>query len=281
MRRLAITLLGIAACLTLHAQPSQKDSLAFIGADWHWVDLGKGAQAGCAQFQMFGRTETISIVKYPARKHRTSIIHAPAAQAGKTNILAEKEGAKAAINGSYFNVRALTPVTFMVLDHEIISTNPKNESFRSNALMGFRRKHSRMAEFIPYDTLLNDSYAKRYHSCIVSGPLLVKDGKETENDLKSSFNATNHPRSLIGVDAKKNFYFIVVDGRFPGQAEGASVVELQAICRYLGITDAMNLDGGGSSTLWAEKTGILNYPYDNKTYDHEGMRTVPNIIMMK
>lgn len=281
MKKALVITLGIAACISLHAQPSAKDSLAFVSADWNWTDLGKGAKAGCAQFELFGRTETISIVKYPARRHRTSIIHAPAEKAGKTNVLAEREGAKAAINGSYFNVRALTPVTFMVLDHEIISTNPKSEGFRSNALMGFRHKCSRMAEFMPYDTLKNDYYSKHFHSCIVSGPLLVNGGVETENDLKSSFNKTNHPRSLIGVDAKKNFYFIVVDGRFPGQAEGASIAELQAICRYLGITDAMNLDGGGSSTLWAEKTGILNFPYDNKTYDHEGMRTVPNIIIMK
>lgn len=243
--------------------------------------MGKGAVAGSAQIAMFGRTETISVVKYPSRRYRTFIIDAPAEKAAQTDVLAKREGAVMAANGSFFDVQTILSDTFLVLDHEIIATNPSDEKYRSNALMGFRRKHSRRAEFIQYDTLKNDYYAKRYHSCIVSGPLLVKDGVEEKIDMTRRFNSTNHPRTVIGADDKGNFYYFVVDGRFPGQAEGASLTELQAICRYLGITDAINFDGGGSSTLWTEKTGILNHPYDNKRYDHEGMRVVPNIIMAK
>ena len=74
---------------------------------------------------------------------------------------------------------------------------------------------------------------------------------------------------------------IVIDGRFPGQADGASIAECSYICRILGLTDAINLDGGGSSTLWSDQTGVINYPYDNKTWDHKGERRVPDILIAK
>ena len=47
----------------------------------------------------------------------------------------------------------------------------------------------------------------------------------------------------------------------------------------LGMTEAINLDGGGSTTLWSEETGVINHPYDNKKWDHVGERAVPNLIV--
>ena len=74
---------------------------------------------------------------------------------------------------------------------------------------------------------------------------------------------------------------IVVDGRFPGQAAGMTIGELIYLVRQLGLYSALNLDGGGSSTLWTAQEGILNHPYDNKRFDHEGERGVPNCIVIR
>ena len=41
----------------------------------------------------------------------------------------------------------------------------------------------------------------------------------------------------------------------------------------------MNMDGGGSSALWEHSYGVLNHPCDNKKFDHDGERTVPDIII--
>ena len=76
-------------------------------------------------------------------------------------------------------------------------------------------------------------------------------------------------------------YFIVVDGRFPGQGEGMSISELQVLCESLGLYEAINLDGGGSSTMWTVDGGVMNHPYDNGKFDHEGERIVPNVIIVK
>ncbi|WP_294558383.1 phosphodiester glycosidase family protein, partial [uncultured Bacteroides sp.] len=49
----------------------------------------------------------------------------------------------------------------------------------------------------------------------------------------------------------------------------------------LGGKDALNLDGGGSTALWlsgAPEEGIVNFPCDNRNYDHQGERKVANFL---
>ena len=83
---------------------------------------------------------------------------------------------------------------------------------------------------------------------------------------------------MVGYTRRGMVYFVVVDGRFPGQAEGMTIGEMTQLAQWLGLWDAINLDGGGSSTLWTERTGVLNNPCDNRRFDHEGVRRVPNIV---
>ncbi|MGJ7033410.1 phosphodiester glycosidase family protein [Niabella hirudinis] len=40
----------------------------------------------------------------------------------------------------------------------------------------------------------------------------------------------------------------------------------------------INFDGGGSSTLWTRKRGVINHPSDNKKWDHAGERSVANVL---
>jgi hypothetical protein len=71
-----------------------------------------------------------------------------------------------------------------------------------------------------------------------------------------------HPRSAIGLDAKgQKVTLVVVDGRQPGFSEGMTTRELAVLMKELGCTDALNLDGGGSSILLYEGR-ILNHPSD-------------------
>jgi exopolysaccharide biosynthesis protein len=50
--------------------------------------------------------------------------------------------------------------------------------------------------------------------------------------------------------------------------------------RWLGCTEAINLDGGGSSTMYIKDNGVVNYPSDNNRHDHEGQRPVSNAILL-
>jgi exopolysaccharide biosynthesis protein len=104
--------------------------------------------------------------------------------------------------------------------------------------------------------------------------------KITTHYSSALFYDKRHPRAAFGTDDKGYAYLVVIDGRFKDEADGATIYETAYICSMLGMTDAINLDGGGSTTLWTEKTGILNYPCDNKKFDHNGERSVPNLLVV-
>ena len=58
-----------------------------------------------------------------------------------------------------------------------------------------------------------------------------------------------HPRTAIGTDRKGNVYLIVVDGRSKGNAEGLTIAELTKVCEWIGLRDAINLDGVNPSIV--------------------------------
>ncbi|HEX7863262.1 MAG TPA: phosphodiester glycosidase family protein [Verrucomicrobiae bacterium] len=100
---------------------------------------------------------------------------------------------------------------------------------------------------------------------ISAGPVLVREGKRVpvkapkSDSYVFSSMTESHPRSAIGWNDE--FYFLVsVDGRKPDSV-GLSLDELSRELIKLGCTDAMNLDGGGSATLWFEGK-IRNYLCD-------------------
>ena len=86
------------------------------------------------------------------------------------------------------------------------------------------------------------------------GPALLKDGQPTAFQSSDA----RHPRSAIGWNAE-HFFLVQVDGRQPGVSVGMSLTELAQHLARLGCTDALNLDGGGSSTLWA-RGQVMNTP---------------------
>ncbi len=77
-----------------------------------------------------------------------------------------------------------------------------------------------------------------------------------------------HPRTAIGYSKNGRFlYLVVVDGRQPLYSEGVTLAELADLMISLGAQFAMNLDGGGSSTMVVEgrdgQPRVLNSPIDN------------------
>ncbi len=93
-------------------------------------------------------------------------------------------------------------------------------------------------------------------TAMAGGPMLLADGKLLTNPADSN----RAPRTALGL-AGSRIWFVVVDGRQPATAVGMSHHELAGFMRRLGCTDAINLDGGGSSTLWYEGR-VLNHPSD-------------------
>ena len=100
---------------------------------------------------------------------------------------------------------------------------------------------------------------------LASGPLLLWRGEPVDTGLADRiFRSPRHPRTAFGVDsARRKVWLIVADGRQEGVSEGATLDELKQTLKELGAVDALNLDGGGSSTLVARVNGtlrVLNVP---------------------
>jgi hypothetical protein len=81
---------------------------------------------------------------------------------------------------------------------------------------------------------------------IVGGSPLLLDGNEY--GFPTASGDGRQPRTIIGWDATR-IWLVTVDGRQPGWSSGITLVEAAQLMRWLGASDALNLDGGGSSTF--------------------------------
>lgn len=114
---------------------------------------------------------------------------------------------------------------------------------------------------------------------IVGGvPQLIKNGKLEitweQEKIGKEFVETRHPRTAVAKLKDGKFLMVTVDGRQPNVSVGMSLNELAEMLLELGAVEAMNLDGGGSTTMFV-KDKVVNLPSD-KT----GERPVSDAILV-
>ena len=117
-------------------------------------------------------------------------------------------------------------------------------------------------------------------TAVGGGPVLIQ-----KNEIKISNNEElkfvekaiddKHPRTAIGFTKNNQLIILVIQGRFPGIAEGASLIEVAEILKVLECVEAINLDGGGSSCM------LINGKETIKPSDKEGQRAVPAVFLVK
>ena len=112
------------------------------------------------------------------------------------------------------------------------------------------------------------------------GPVLLQNGEiHITNNEEIKFAgkaiADKHPRTAMGYTNTGKLIVLVIQGRFPGQAEGATLVQEAAMLKELGCAEALNLDGGGSSCM------LVNGKETIKPSDKEGQRAVPAVFIIK
>jgi len=79
--------------------------------------------------------------------------------------------------------------------------------------------------------------------------------------LFGSFVASRHPRTLGGVRPDGRVLLVTIDGRRPGWSAGVTLPEAARVMRALGARDALNLDGGGSTTMTV-RGEVVSFPSD-------------------
>jgi hypothetical protein len=105
------------------------------------------------------------------------------------------------------------------------------------------------------------------HTALSAGPILLQGGRQLKIRAKGegfqfSSMFERHPRSCIGWN-EEAFFLVEVDGRQKGLSVGMTLDELGTLMMKLGCTEAMNLDGGGSATLWY-RGKVRNSPCDGR-----------------
>ena len=287
-RLILITLL--VACLwpTTTAQVDHSvDSMRVAGAEWS-IDTMEGFYLKRYHFgegALFCSAQHLFVIEIPARSHRR-LAFVSDTTLTEVSALAERCGAYAAVNGSFFDMDAGNPVCYLRIDGRQVGENTPaktdsvNRKYYQHATLALHDGRPRLA--VPdsnrlWEDGLQDS------NIMTAGPMLLRRGNLVPQRDDRTFVTNRHNRTALGLKPDGTTLLVVADGRFKHQAEGLSIPELELVMRWLGCTEAINLDGGGSSTMYVQgkpHDGVVNYPSDNHQHDHEGQRPVSNAILV-
>jgi len=200
-----------------------------------------------------------------------------------TSELAKKSMALAAVNASFFNIKTGQSVNWIKENGTTKDTSVINNGRYSTHQEGIFAFEGSDGLILKRDTSMGKIWENSVvmPNVIESGPLLLLRGQR--QPLKdNAFNMNRHPRTCVCI-TEDEILLLTADGR-SGEAYGLSLVELTEILLALGCKDALNFDGGGSTTMYirdAGETGVVNMPCDNKTFDHGGERKVCNALIIK
>ncbi|MBR1792213.1 MAG: phosphodiester glycosidase family protein [Bacteroidales bacterium] len=292
-RLFMLCLLAINLCSACHAQGSaiDSDSLCFVSANWQ-EERQENIRFLQHQFlsdSLFGHPQYIFWMEIPPTEiYRLHYAYDP--QLSPTSVQAQRHQALAAVNGSFFDIDQGFPICYLRIDSVEVGENTPGKTDSIN------RKYYQYATLSLADSALNfiipDS--NRCHEAslpgrnlMTAGPMLIYHDSVIPQRDDRTFVTHRHNRTAVGLRADGSAIILVADGRFRNQAAGLSLNELCNLMRWLGCRDAINLDGGGSSTFYVHpqdnepQSAVRNYPSDNRRFDHEGERDVSSILYIE
>lgn len=281
-RRIYIIVLFLAFALCLQAQ---RDSLAFVNGNWKTNTLDGMVLRQC-QFdgkQLFASNQQIFVLELPDTAHYTlAFAHEP--RRTKTSEMALKHNAVAAVNGSFFDMEKHFPICYLRIDSVNLGENTpgKDTVNRKYYQYGTLCLGGDSIVILKTDSSRHWEETLPYPNIMTAGPLLIWHDTLQYMRNDRTFVTQRHNRTAVGIREDGTVLLFVADGRFK-QAEGLSLTELQQLLRWLGCRDALNLDGGGSTTMYlnlGDYQGVINYPSDNARFDHAGERGVSNAVMV-
>ena len=162
--------------------------------------------------------------------------------------IAQENNAIFAINGDYYGFRE----DGIIIRNGVIF---RDEPARTGLAI---YEDGHMEVYDETETSAEELLAAGVYHTLSFGPALVDDGEIVEGidtvEVDTNFGnhsiQGSHPRTGIGMISENHYVFVVVDGRSKGYSRGVTVTEFAQIFEELGCTEAYNIDGGGSSTMY-------------------------------
>jgi exopolysaccharide biosynthesis protein len=265
---------------------AQDDSIHVVHAHWKTQVITKGVTLKQFWFHntLFHSNQNITLLEINPNGQVKLGVEGDRKILRKTNEICKAANAIAAINGAFFDIKNGGSVAFFRKNGEIINENKlyKNgqRKFFQKVALVFKKGKVHIARWNG-----KENWEKQLDGddILLSGPLLVDHGKiQSLDSLTWNSNGQRAPRSAIAI-TRNRVLLITVDGRNENAA-GMTLPELGKLLFWLKSKYAVNLDGGGSTSLWVYNqpgNGIVNFPTDNKAWDQEGVRKVANAIVVK
>ena len=191
--------------------------------------------------------------------------------------LTNPDGVEVVVRGNtVIAVKDLTGSSRIPSDGFVISAAGKARDWiKRNVRRGSRLRFTwKIVSIHPNDT---DKWHRAY-SILGAGPQLIKSGRIAitylQEQMSENFATDRHPRTAIGETADGKLLMITVDGRQPKISLGMSLHSLADLLLELNAIDAINLDGGGSTTM------VVKQKVVNRPSDQTGERPVSDAILV-
>lgn len=265
-RFVALFLFALPAVAQRSAQPAVDPAFLADPSAWTAREVGDGVVLKQRWFaSLFAGPQSVTVLELQSGRDSLRFDVEAEGKLMRTSAMAVKNEALAAINGGFFGADA-SPRGLLRLDGALVA--PANDGQGS---IGIDERGG---------LVLAERPAGDWPQCkeaLGAGVVLVRDGKVVDHGKRQ--RSIRHPRSAIGTTNDGRILLVTIDGR-TDKAVGTSYEETAQLLTALGCTFAINLDGGGSSTLWVASIGVCNYPCDNKQFDHQGERAVANALLV-
>ncbi len=213
----------------------------------------------------------IDLARHEVRPHYTGTC-------SRTSAVGAGLRAQAAINGGFFDMSAGNcPALDLVKIGGVLKTANRLTG-AAQRCFGVDRDNAPMWRWVP----AGEDWAAAWHALGAYPNLVTNGAVDIVPEKTSDFFAGRHNRTAIGVTGSGQMLLVTVDGR-TAAGRGMTMRDLAQHMVSLGAVEAVNLDGGGSTTMWipdGSVNGVVNYPSDNATADHFGERRVSDILVV-
>jgi hypothetical protein len=264
-------LLAVVLCFGSAGQ-GQTNTQMIQSAAWYQRPLGVGVVAKSYQFDnLFGSPQAIYVVEADMNVAGVEIelpYRQNAAKLTVPSFAGTVPGATAAVNGNFFDTAG--SVQFLRVNGvNVTSTLPAVADAggiaisASGDLRALERPGAGWASLAGPDVMATNIP-------------VVKNGARYPFSQEPFYQTDRHPRTMIGVTPSNKLLMVAVDGRISNSA-GMTFVEMAETMLALGARNAVNMDGGGSTTMWDRHTpgnGVSNIPSGGS------LRAVANSVVL-